>query len=84
MFFYYSNILIYQKGPKYKKALNKKYDFSKASKFLVDYKKDASNFLFCKLTKTKLYKSKNVIVKHINGKRFLKKVDCKYLTLSYL
>ena len=55
--------------------MNKNFNFKKYQKFLVLYKKDPKNFLFCKLTKRKLFKSKDVILKHVQGKKYKRLIE---------
>ncbi|CDF34689.1 unnamed protein product [Chondrus crispus] len=68
----------YANGLAYKRALqlkaNEGYDFAQHEPYVVPHKhKDKNHFLFCKLTSSVLPRRKDVVIGHVNGKRFQRK-----------
>ena len=53
--------------------MESQYDISGYEKYLVE-DKNSSRFLFCQLTGAKVSKKKTVIEKHIQGKRFQRRL----------
>lgn len=64
----------YMATKSYKNGLESLYDISEYENILVEHR-DHPKFLFCQLTGAKIPKRKTAIEKHVNGKKFLKKLE---------
>lgn len=69
----------YATGRAYRRAIesraNEAYDFSQHQPHIVPHKhRDENHFLYCTLTSSTLPKTKDVVEKHVSGKRFLRRL----------
>ncbi|KAL4488016.1 hypothetical protein ABPG72_009354 [Tetrahymena utriculariae] len=60
----------YIKSKGYQKAIEKDFDFDQYKPHIVPFKGAEEHFLWCHLTQTKVPKMKNVILRHVEGKKY--------------
>lgn len=69
----------YAGGRAYKRALelraSESYNFAQHEPYIVPHKhRDEKHFLFCKLTNSTLPRRKDIVIGHVNGKRFRRRL----------
>ena len=64
----------YLKSKSYKRGVEAQFDLGPYEEILVEHK-DHPKFLFCQLTGAKIPMKKTAIEKHVNGKKFLRKLE---------
>ncbi|KAL4469557.1 hypothetical protein ABPG74_004810 [Tetrahymena malaccensis] len=60
----------YIKSKGYQKAIEKDFDFDQYKPHIVPFKGAEEHFLWCHLTQTKVPRMKNVILRHVEGKKY--------------